>query len=428
MGVCDVPGVSAVCDTAGDAATSVAAAPFAWLADAMGDTAAWMIEGLWAVLDSTTRVDVTSDAYISVYNVLFGIAVCLVLILFFAQLISGLMRRDPTALSIAVLGLGKAVVGGFLVVSVTATLLEVTDQLSVGIVQATGSTMSQMEDRLALLFVGLSSASPAAPGVGIVVTIFFAGLAIVAAAMVWASLLVRKAVLLVAIVMAPFALSGLAWAATRDWFRRWAALVLALIVSKLVVVVVLLVATAQVSAPIAADLGSISDPLAGIILLLVAGFAPYMAYKFIAFAGVDTALAISAEQDTKRAVTPRGLGRAPRAATRLARSRGSAGAIGQPSPTTTGAAGGGASPAAGAGAGLAGGVAAGAAAGGAAVATAGPRLGRRVGGASDTQLSDAQAAARPDRSSRPASGRSGPSTPPTGGSSTPPARRSGEGR
>lgn len=317
MGVCDVPGVSAVCDSVGDAATSVAAAPFEWLAGAVGETAAWMLEGMWAVLDTSTRVELTSPAYIGVYNVVFGVAICLMLILFFAQLISGLLRRDPTALATAAVGLGKSVIGSFLVVSVTAMLLEVTDQLTVGIVAASGTTMADMGGRIALLFAGLQTISSTAPGVGVVLMLFLGGLAVSGATLVWLSLLVRKALLLVAIVLAPVALSGMVWSATRDWVRRWAAMVLALIVSKLVIVVVLLVATAQVAAPIDADLASLSDPLAGIVLLFVAAFAPYMAYKFIAFAGVDVPQAVSAEQDTKRAMTPGPLSRAPQTAARI---------------------------------------------------------------------------------------------------------------
>ena len=39
MGVCDIPLVSTVCDTAGEAAASLVSAPFDWLAGAMGAAA-----------------------------------------------------------------------------------------------------------------------------------------------------------------------------------------------------------------------------------------------------------------------------------------------------------------------------------------------------------------------------------------------------
>ena len=177
-----------------------------------------------------------------------------------------------------------------------------TDQLTVGIVQATGTTMEQMGGRIAALAAGLTAINIAAPGAGAIVTIFLGGLAISAAALVWFTLLIRKALLLVAIVMAPIALAGASWEATRGWVGKWASFVLALIVSKLVIVVVFLVATAQVSAPIDFDLASIADPIAGVVLMFIAGFAPYMAYKFISFAGFDMYHSMSAEQEAKSAL------------------------------------------------------------------------------------------------------------------------------
>lgn len=137
---------------------------------------------------------------------------------------------------------------------------------------------------------------------GAVITIFLAGLAISAAAIVWLSLLIRKALLLVAIVFAPLAFSGASWDASRGWISKWAMFVIALIASKLVLVVMFLVAITQVSAPIDGDLASISDPIAGVVLMAMAAFAPYLTYKFIAFVGFDMYHAIGSEQDAKQSL------------------------------------------------------------------------------------------------------------------------------
>ncbi|TDO87877.1 conjugal transfer protein TrbL [Enemella evansiae] len=302
MGVCDVPVISSVCDAVGEGAASLVAAPFDWLAQAMGAAAGWLFEAVWTVFDTTTLVDVTSPEYVSVYNILFGIAVFVMLIFFCLQLITGLIRRDPTALSRAALGLAKSVLGSFVVITLTALLLEIVDQLCVGIIQAAGETTESMGDKIALLAAGLVGINIAAPGVGAIITIFLAGLAIAAAAIVWLSLLVRKALLLVAIVFAPLAFSGASWDASRGWISKWAMFVIALIVSKLVLVVMFLVAITQVSAPIDGDLASISDPIAGIVLMAMAAFAPYLTYKFIAFVGFDMYHAIGSEQDAKNAL------------------------------------------------------------------------------------------------------------------------------
>ncbi|WP_197704185.1 hypothetical protein [Propionibacterium freudenreichii] len=57
---------------------------------------------------------VTSQGYAKVYNLLFGIAVFAMLIIFCLQLITGLIKCTPTALTRAALGLTKPVLGSFL--------------------------------------------------------------------------------------------------------------------------------------------------------------------------------------------------------------------------------------------------------------------------------------------------------------------------
>lgn len=467
MSVCDVPVISAVCDTVGQGAATLIAAPFDWLAQAMGGAAAWLFEAVWAVFDTTTLVDVTDEGYVSVYNILFGVAVFVVLIFFCLQLITGLIHRDPTALTRAALGAAKSILGSFVAIGLTGLLLEITDQLTVGIVQATGNTMESISDRITLLAAGFAGINIAAPGVGAIVTIFLAGLAISAAAIVWFSLLIRKALLLVAIVFAPIALAGFSWDATKGWFGKWATFVIALILSKLVLVVIFLVAITQVSAPIELDLASISDPIAGVVLMFIAAFAPYMTYKFVTFIGFDMYHSMSAEQEAKSALnrpvpvpsapksdgakkvldgagdTPAGGGKgggaapaggAPRASA-AAPAAGSGAAAGGGAGATAGGAGGGAG-AAGAGAG-AGAAAAGPAAAvvvGAqvakAAATAGPKLGSAVGGAAEGHAAGAGETVQPAPPPSPppaAPTRPAPSVPPAK-SSPPPAPKPSVGK
>lgn len=419
MGVCDIPVISTVCDTAGEAAASLISAPFDWLASAMGEAAGWLFEAVWTVFDSTTLVDVTSGEYVGVYNLIFGIAVFVMLLFFCLQLITGMIRREPAALSRAALGLAKSVLGSFVVITLTALLLEITDQLAVGIIQAAGETTETMGDKIAILVAGLTALNVGAPGVGAILTIFLASLAIAAAAIVWLSLLIRKALLLVAVVLAPFAFAGASWDATRGWISKWAMFVIALILSKLVLVVILLVAVTQVSAPIDGDLSNIADPLAGVVLMALAGFAPYMTYRFLSFIGLDLYNSMGTEQEAKSALnrpmpTPgkpqggdpkkvldegsKGGGKKP--------SSGSGGAGGGPTakptppPSSAGSAGastGGSAGLAGAGAGggaaAAGPVAAGVVAGAAVVkaaATAGPKAGQALAGQADQAASGAE--------------------------------------
>lgn len=434
MGLCDVPIISNVCDVVGDTAATLISAPFDFLAHAIGQAASWIFQGVWALFDTTTLVDVTGGGYIGVYNVIFGIAIFIMLIFFCLQLITGLIRRDPSALSRAALGFAKSVLGSFLVITITATLLEVVDQLCIGIIQATGTTLEEMGGKIGVLVAGLTAINLTAPGAGAIITIFLSFLAICAAAIVWFSLLIRKALILVAVVMAPIALSGASWDATKGWFGKWASFVLALVFSKLVIVIVFLVAINQVNAPIDLDLSSIADPIAGIVLMFIAAFAPYMVYKFISFVGFDMYHVMSAEQESKQAMNrpvplpgkPNGTGpqkvldgesksgggnppppdASPKSAST---SSGGAGAAGAGSAATAGSAGassGGAAAGGAAGAGAAAGPIGLAAVAGAKVAKgaaeAGPKLGGAIGRAADGHAGAAAEGQspppRPDRS------------------------------
>jgi hypothetical protein len=302
MGVCNVPVISTVCHIAGKAAATVISAPFDWIAQGVGHAAEWMFKGVWQLFDSTTLVDVTDPNYLKVYDVLFGVAIFLMLLFFFLQLVTGLIRRDPGALQRAALGLGKSILGSFLIITLTGLALTIVDELCVGIIQATGTTLDEMGGKIAALAAGIAGISLSAPGAGAVIIIFLGCLAITGAAIVWFSLLIRKALLLVAVVLAPVALSGQPWDHARGWFAKWASFVVALIVSKLVVVVIFLVAINQMNAPLNLDLSSISNPIAGVVLMFVAAFAPYMAYKFISFVGFDLYHAMSMETEAKQAM------------------------------------------------------------------------------------------------------------------------------
>lgn len=302
MSVCDVPGISKVCNTAGEQAVNVAILPFQWLADALAATAKALIETTWTVIDDTTMVDLTTGHFTRIYNIVFGIAIVVMLGFFLLQIMTGLIRREPAAFTRAILGSAKSVIGSFLAVGLLATALEITDQLARGIVHTAGTNMDQMGEEMAVLAASVGAISTKNPSVGIILTIIMAGLFISATFLVWLSLLARKALLLIAVVLAPFALAGASWDHTRTWVSRWASFVIALILSKLVVVVIFLLATSQVSAPIDTDLTSLSEPLSGVVLLLIAGFAPYLTYKAINFMGFDMYHAMSAEQETKHAL------------------------------------------------------------------------------------------------------------------------------
>ena len=203
---------------------------------------------------------------------------------------------------------------------------------------------------------------------------------------------------------APIALAGSSWDQTRGWIGKWAQFVIALILSKVVLVVIFVLATAQVSAPIDADLQSVSEPIAGVVLMLIAGFAPYMTYKAISFMGFDMYHAMSAEQEAKSALNrplPIPMNRQPMSQPpRVLEASNGTGGSGGPAPPVPAAASAEGGSGAASGSAASGGAAAagGAIAGGLVVAkeaaSAGPRLGGSAGQQAGQQ-SDAASQAAP---------------------------------
>ncbi|MBT9607675.1 hypothetical protein [Microbacterium sp.] len=66
MSLCEQPILSMLCEVRDEATAMVATAPIQWIADGVGQTAAWFIQGLWIVFDSTTLVDVTGAETVDV--------------------------------------------------------------------------------------------------------------------------------------------------------------------------------------------------------------------------------------------------------------------------------------------------------------------------------------------------------------------------
>ncbi|MBE1878975.1 conjugal transfer protein TrbL [Myceligenerans pegani] len=266
----------------------------------IGQAASMMMQGLWQGFEATTFVDVTTPAFRDLYGVVFGVAVFVMVTFFLLQLITAMLRREPAGLARAGLGLAKSILGSFVVVTITAGLLEITDRVCLAIVAASGRSLEQMGTELGLIITGTAVATRG-PG-GPILTLFLAGLALSATFLMWLTLLVRKALLLIAIALAPLALAGATWDGARGWVARWAQFVLALILSKLVIVVILLLAVSLVTAPTDGDLAPWADKLAGIVLLLMSAFAPYLAFKAISFVGFDPHTTASMEAESKQAL------------------------------------------------------------------------------------------------------------------------------
>lgn len=274
---------SCISSIVGSAAKSVAGDAFDAIAKdfahAAGDIASW----LWSTLSSATAISLGGPGFDHLIDVVAGIALLIAMALFLVQIITSTLRRDHRGLSQAASGLMVALLGTAAAIAVVDVLLRVTDALSSGVVSAiTGKSLSALGK--AIMAAGAMSAltNPA--------LMLVAALAVVAAViLIWLALMVRKLLVIVTAVFAPVAFSGATAIITRGWVRKWIEGMAALIFSKLILVIILVTGWAVLMQGVgqaATSTGQIlTQVMSGVLILAVAGFAPWMALKLVHFVG-----------------------------------------------------------------------------------------------------------------------------------------------
>ena len=138
-------------------------------------------------------------------------------------------------------------------------------------------------------------AADALSGVTNSAAVILLALAMIAASViVWAALMVRKLLIIVAAVFAPVAFAGSLADITSAWVRRWIETMVALVVSKLILVIIFVVGlgvlvdgVGQSRQPGAAATAAqtLTQTVTGVLILVMAGFAPWLAIKLVHFAG-----------------------------------------------------------------------------------------------------------------------------------------------
>jgi hypothetical protein len=244
------------------------------------------------VLDATTAIDTSASWLRANVAVLAAITLPAVVGLFVLQVLTSVLRREPGGLARAVVGVGKAVLGSGFAVMVTQSALLATDQVCQAIAAASGLTVRDAAARF------LDLTWLAGPSSGPVLQLVLGGALIVGFLLLWGVLLFRKAALILVIVFAPVAFAGLAWDQTRVWARRWIEIVAALVLSKVVIVVVFVVGASAFSGTGPTGTGgaggpetatSLSDLLAGLLLLSIAVLAPWLTWRFVHWTGMEAA-------------------------------------------------------------------------------------------------------------------------------------------
>ena len=269
---CDIPGVQQLCGVP----ATVAGGVFDTMAAEFGRAATSVLEALLRVIDSTTSVDVTAAWFAANYRTVSRIGLSALLLLFFVQLISSAIQRKPGGLARAVVGTGKAVLGTAILLSLTESALLITDNVSNWIA---GSGEDPTRRLLTQVF-----PAAALPTTGGALLLVGSLLTLIAAFVLWAVLLFRKVAIYLVLVFAPVAFAGQAWEGSRTWAKRLLHALAALILCKVVIVTVFVL-----GASVAAYGDALSNFLAGLILLGVACFAPWMTFRFLHF--LDLAVA-----------------------------------------------------------------------------------------------------------------------------------------
>jgi len=272
------------------AAKSVAGDAFDSIARSFGHAAASATGWLWAQINTATAVTLGGSGFATVLDMVAAIAGTVAVGLFVIQIVQSVARREPAGLGRAVKGLLVAFIAGGAAVAVVNLLLGATDALCNGVVQTAVGTDPAGLGRLVLgssataALVGMVAGPGGAAGV-----LLLALAVLVAVVIVYVALVIRKVLIVVTAVFAPLAFAGSLADITVAWTRRWIEFTLALIFSKLILILIFVIGYFMLIKG-AGQAGSgvteqITQVVSGVIVLALAGFAPWLALKVVHFTG-----------------------------------------------------------------------------------------------------------------------------------------------
>jgi len=261
----------------------VAGDAFATIAHDFGSAADAAINWLWGQMSSATAVQLGGVSFQLDLSIVAAITAVIAVGLFVIQVIASTLRRDPGGLARAGKGLLVAFIAGGAAIAITNLLLAAVDSLSAGVVQvAMGTNIEGMGRALLTGTAILQVGNPAA--------MMLLSLAAVAAVIiVWFALTVRKVLIVASAVFAPLAFAGSLADITVSWTRKWIEIMVALVCSKLVLVIVFVIGWEVLDGGAGQASSStgqtVTQTAAGLLILGVAGLAPWMALRLVHFSG-----------------------------------------------------------------------------------------------------------------------------------------------
>ncbi|MQS35605.1 hypothetical protein [Streptomyces katsurahamanus] len=252
-----------------------AADPLAALGRACADAASWTVDTLSKAVNSTASVDFTNTTFLSQYAIVFAATTVLTLLLWLLAIAKRAIRGVPltTALSEAIGFLWLTVLASAFTPLILYTLVSATDSVTEVIIGGNTDTTDK--------FFGTFSAALKQGndiGGGPIMQIVVSLVTIVAAGVLYLELFIRAIVLYVGALLGVVVYSGLVDKNMWGNIRRWAGIMIAIILVKPVIAIVLGLAGALTNAE---DPDGISAIVSGLAIIILAIIASGMIYRFV---------------------------------------------------------------------------------------------------------------------------------------------------
>ncbi|MFF7378482.1 hypothetical protein ACFY96_24915 [Streptomyces massasporeus] len=249
--------------------------PLSSLAKGCADAASWTVDKLSDAVKETADVDFTNPKFLQQYAVVFAASTILTLLLWLLAVAKRAVRGVPltTALSEAIGFLWLTVLASAFTPLILYTVVSATDGVTEVLAKATG-------DQTDAFFGTFSEALRKGEdiGGGPIMLIVVSLVSILAAGVLWLELVIRAALLYVGALLGTVVYAGLVDKNLWGHVRRWAGIMIAVILIKPVIVIVLGLAGA-----LSADDGpnAFSAVVSGLAIILLAIFASAMIYRFV---------------------------------------------------------------------------------------------------------------------------------------------------
>ncbi|MFI0780869.1 hypothetical protein [Streptomyces sp. NPDC021212] len=266
--------------------------PAASLAHGCADAAAWLVGKLSKLVKETANVDFTNAAFLRQYAVVFAASTVLTLILWLLAVAKRAIRGVPLgeALSEAIGFLWLTVLASAFTPLILYTVVTATDAVTDAIASGTGADNDAF-------FGSFSQALKRDEdiGGGPIMLIVVSLVTILAAGVLCLELVIRAALLYVGALLGTAVYAGLVDKNMWGHVRRWAGIMIAVILVKPVIVIVLALAGALSTS--GNEPNAFSAVVSGLSIIILAIFASAMIYRFVPGFGDEIVKARSASAD-----------------------------------------------------------------------------------------------------------------------------------